>query len=204
MGIIAGILSLLAYPFYIFFALKRGMHPNRATWFIWTLVGILLAGSYYSSGARGTMWLPLAYIVGPLATAIVSLKFGEGGWTPFDRKCLLGAFVSGALWLTTGEPLVALLSNLVLDFFGALPTIRKSLLDPRSESRTAWTLWEIGNIANFLAIDKWEFAIVVYPAYMVLMNGAIAVLVWRRNSTGGSKPPGTSPLGAVEQSFRVR
>lgn len=177
-GQIAGILSLAAFFPYIISILKGRTRPNRATWIIWTAVGFMLGASYYSSGARETMWVPVSYIVGPFTTVIFSLKYGEGGWTKFDRMCLAGAGISVVLWWLSGSALIALLINLFIDFLGALPTIRKVCFDPRGESKPAWFLFFAGNTANMFAMEKWTFAIAVYPVWMFLGSGAIAALVF--------------------------
>ncbi|MEK7516302.1 MAG: hypothetical protein AAB562_01770 [Patescibacteria group bacterium] len=179
-GTVAGILSLAAFAPYILAILRKKTKPSRATWWIWTVVGFMLGASYYSSGANHTIWVPASCIIGSFITAVLSLKYGEGGWTRFDRGCLLGAGVSVALWWMFSSPLIALLINLSIDFMGALPTIRKSYYEPEGEDRTAWAMFFAGNTANLFAVESWSFAIAAYPIYMFLCSGAIAVLVFLR------------------------
>jgi hypothetical protein len=178
-GLIAGILALAAFVPYIIAILRGSTRPNRATWFIWTVVGLLLATSYYSSGARHTLWAAASYVVGPFVVAVLSIKFGEGGWTWFDRLCLLGAGASVPLWWLSGSPLVALVINLVIDTLGTLPTIRKSYYNPQREDRTAWALGLAGATVNLFAIEAWSFEIAAYPIYMFLNAATIAALVLR-------------------------
>lgn len=178
-GKVAGIVSFIAFLPYILAILRGQTKPNRATWWIWTIVGFMLGASYYSSGANHTIWVPVSYVVGPLIIAILSIKHGEGGWTRFDRNCLLGAGISLVLWRLFDSPLIALLINLFIDFMGALPTIRKAYNEPESEDRTAWALFFTGNTANLFAVEKWTFAISIYPIYMFLTSGLIMALVFR-------------------------
>jgi len=178
-GKVAGVISLVAFVPYIFAILRGTTKPNRASWWIWTVVGFMLGASYYSSGADHTIWVPVSYIIGPFVIAILSLKYGEGGWTRFDRTCVIGAGVSALLWWLLSSPLVALCINIVIDAMGALPTIRKAYRVPEGEDRTAWILFSIANTVNLLAIEEWTFAIVSYPIYMFLTAGLIALLVLR-------------------------
>lgn len=186
-GRVAGILSFVAFIPYILSILRKETKPNRTTWWIWTLVGLTLGSSYYFSGANHTIWVPVSYIIGPFITAILSIKYGEGGWTRFDRNCLLGTGLSLVLWLIFKSPLVALLINIFIDFMGALPTIRKSYHRPEEENRVAWVLFLAGNTANLFAIETWSFAIAIYPIYMFLANGLITVLVLRRKKEKKAK-----------------
>src|SRR3990167_5114886 len=139
-GKVAGIVSLVAFVPYIIAILRGETKPNRATWWIWTVVGFMLGASYFSSGANHTIWVPVSYIIGPIIIATLSIKYGVGGWTRFDRYCLLGAVVSMVFWWMFNSPFIVLLINLFIDFMGALPTIRKAYYEPESEDRTAWVL----------------------------------------------------------------
>lgn len=184
-GKVAGVVSLVAFIPYILAILRGETRPNRATWWIWTVVGLMLGASYYSSGANHTIWVPVSYIIGPLATAILSIEYGEGGWTRFDRSCLLGAGVSMVLWWIFSSPLIALLINLFIDLMGALPTIRKAYHEPESEDRLTWALFFAGNTVNLFAVETWTFAISVYPIYMFLGSGIITALVFFRPRSKG-------------------
>ena len=181
-GKMAGIISLIAGIPYILAILRGQTKPNRATWSIWFVVGCLVGVSYYSSGARDTMWVPITYIIMPFIITILSFKYGEGGWTRFDRCCLLGAGMTLVSWWMFDSPLITLIANLFIDFMGGLPTIRKSYYEPEKEDRLAWTLMFISNIANLFAVKQWIFAIAIYPVYMFMVSGLIAVLVLRKST----------------------
>lgn len=177
LGVIAGILSLVAYIIYNIAILRGSTRPSRTTWWILTLVGFLILASYYSEGARTTIWVPLAYLIGPLIIAILSLKYGRGGWRFLDYVCFLGAVVSVVLWFLTSSALIALLVNIFIDFLGLIPTIKKSYFWPRTEDRTAWILETVASVINLFAVQAWMFEIYVYPLYLVAVNGAITFLL---------------------------
>ncbi len=178
-GLIAGILSILAYIPYISSILKGSTKPNRASWLIWLVMNIIILASYHSSGAESTIFVLVSYSIGTIIVALLSLKYGEGGWTSFDRTCLIISAVGLLLWFIFNSPLPALLINIAVDMTGALPTIRKVYCNPQIESKSAWLLFFAGSIANLVAIDKFEFAIVVYPVAMFLIIGAVFFLVFR-------------------------
>lgn len=187
LGELAGMISLLAYCVYIFAMLKGKARPNRATWWIWSVVGCILAASYYFSGARATMWVPVSNTVGPLIIALISLKYGEGGWSVFDRRCLAGAAFGLVLWWIFSSALLALLANLFIDFMGALPTIRKTYFDPSGENRLGWMLFLTANTLNLVAVNSWNLAIVIYPTYLFLLSGTIMTMILLRTRKGKSR-----------------
>ena len=178
-GIIAGVLSFAAYALYIFTTLKGKTKPNRATWWILTLVGLMIAASYYAEGARDTMWVPLSYVLGPAIIAVLSLKYGEGRWERLDKLCLTGAIISAIIWYFSHSALLVLMINIIMDFLGLVPTIKKSYLRPAGEDRTAWTLESIAGALNIFAIERWTFGIAFYPIYLLVINGIVTLLLYR-------------------------
>ncbi len=178
-GQIAGALSLLAFIPYIVAILRGQTRPNRATWWIWTATSAVLLASYFFSGAETTIWVPASYFAASFVTALLSIRYGEGGSTPLDRGCLAGAGAGLLAWWWFDSPVVALVMALGVDLAGALPTIRKAWVAPHTEDRLAWALFIAGNTLNLVAVDRWEFAIAIYPIYFFLVSGTIALLVLR-------------------------
>ncbi len=179
LGIVAGVLSFSAYALYIFTTLQGKTRPNRATWWILTLVGTMIATSYYAGGARDTMWVALSYVLGPAIIAILSLKYGEGKWERLDQLCLAGALISAVIWYFSKSALVVLLVNILMDFLALIPTIKKSYLRPEGEDRIAWTLESLAGVFNLFAIERWTFAIAFYPLYLLALNIVITFLLYR-------------------------
>lgn len=193
-GTVAGVVALVAFIPYIIAIWRDKTKPSSATWWVWTVVGCMLGASYYSSGANHTVWVPVAYIIGPLAiTAILLIKYGKGSWTRFDRYCLLGAGVGAVLWLALwwifSSPLTALIIGLCIEFMGALPTIRKAYRESESENLTVWVWFFAASIVNVFAIESWTFAITVYPISMFVGSGLMTVSIFfiRRNRKAKTK-----------------
>lgn len=141
-------------------------------------MGILIATSYHAAGANATIWVPISYVIGPLGTSLLAARYGEGGWTQFDRYCLLGAMMSLGLWVGLRSPDLTLAINIGIDFLGALPTIRKAWRDPHSEDLLAWGLFTIANLLNAIAIDRWIWQVSLYPIYLAMLTVGIFWLVW--------------------------
>lgn len=186
LGVVAGLVGLLAFGPYIMATLLGVTRPNRATWAIWSLVGVMLATSYFSaSGERVTIWVPISYVIGPIVTALLSIWYGVGGWTRLDRLCLIIAAISAVMWWLTGQPVLALLLNLLVDLVGVIPTLRKAYNEPESEDRLAWTMSCLANGLNVLALNpfriaEWTFAESVYPLYMFVAVGLVTSFIYVR------------------------
>jgi hypothetical protein len=184
-GLSAGIIEFVAFLLYYLSIFQGKTRPNRATWFVLTVVGALIAGSYYASGARETLWVPISYAIGPLIAFLLSLRYGEGGFTPFDQFCLLACLVCALFWQLSHSPEVTLFAGILIDFFGLLPTIKKSYLDPLSEDKIAWSVTSLSNFLNIIAVSSWTFVIGFYPVYMFLINGLVTTLLFlpKRNKS---------------------
>lgn len=178
-GLTAGIFTLAAYAPYIVAILRGKTKPNGASWIIWASTSGGIFFSSLDSGASDTLWMPGCYMVCSSVIALLSLKYGDGGWTTFDRRCLFTAVIGLVLWGVFGAPLIAIMILTSVDVVGALPTIRKSYHEPESEDKLAWVLFFLGSVANVLAIKEWLFAIALYPVAMVVLIGPITALVVR-------------------------
>ena len=182
-GWIAGLLTAVAFVIYVlatfgweirwnthFRRIGESTRPNRATWFIWAFLGVLISLTSLKSGAINTMGVPLVLTAGPLVVAFISIKYGEGGWTRFDKICLAGAFVAVAVWFLSGSAPAALLVSIVADAFGVAPTVLHAYRKPEEESKLAWTLFFLADIVNLFAVTSWSlasFPIWIFTLYMV-------------------------------------
>ncbi|MDD5171877.1 MAG: hypothetical protein PHF60_02460 [Candidatus ainarchaeum sp.] len=175
LGIAAGVIAIAAYIPYIRSIFRGRTRPNRATWLIWAVLGFIICASYWSVGARNTFWFTLP--VGTVVIALLSIKYGVGGWTPFDRLCLLGAASGLLLWWVSGIPFSALIVGILIDIIGYLPTMKKIWHDPASEDRLTWTMFFVASVLSLFALETWVFEIAILPIYVVLFNGAMLALI---------------------------
>lgn len=179
-GAAAGGISAVAFVPYLIDVVRGRTRPSVATWFIWTGVGTLLCASYWASGARASIWVAASYVLGPLVTALAALRYGDRSFSRFDKGCVLVAALSVGLWIYTGKPLVALGLNVLVDFLGALPTMRNVWRDPGAESRLAWGLFFTGNAVNLLAVEAWTLGGAAYPVYLFVVTLSMNALLWRQ------------------------
>ncbi len=177
-GIAAGILSFSAYIFYIVAIIRGTTKPSRTTWIIWAVIGIILAFSYKASGAEDTVWVAVSEAIAPTFIALLALKYGVGGTDKIDVFCFLASLFSLVLWWWFNSPVIALVTNLAIDFLAALPTIQKSWHSPHEEDKFAWTLTQAGNLLNLFAIDKYIFSVLIYPIYTFIVDGVVTALLY--------------------------
>jgi hypothetical protein len=177
----AGILGFLAFVPYFFAILHNKTIPNRATWFIWTMVNTISLLSFKATGAGPAIWFAISDAVAPCIVLILSLQKGEGGWTKLDQICLLTASIGVFLWWVSGSAFIGLFMSLTADALGAIPTIKKVYKNPQTEDRLAWTMTTIATVINLFAIENWSSPLsLLYPVYMLFIMGLITSLIWVR------------------------
>jgi len=174
-GIAAAVIAIAAYIPYLTSIFRGKTRPNRATWLIWAVLGAIICASYWSVGARNTFWFTLP--VGTVIVAFLSIRYGTGGWTPFDKVCLLGAGSALLLWWMSGIPFTALIIGILVDIIGYLPTMKKIWHDQGSEDRLTWAMFFIGSILNVFALETWTFEIAILPLYVVVFNAMVLGLL---------------------------
>ena len=171
LGVVAGVIAFLAYIVYIVSIFRGRSKPNRVTWWIWAFMGLVLALSYQFSGAVNTIWVPYVEFLGPFSIALLSIKYGEGGLTnKTDLFSFFGAVISIILWIIFDNPVIALVTSLAVDSFAIIPTIKKSYLRPEGEDFWAWFGTGLADSLNMFAVEKFTFAILVYPIYMLVSD----------------------------------
>lgn len=184
LGIGAGLLQLTALPIYVRDIFRGGTKPSRVTWWILGFLNAMIAASYFASGARATIWIPIAYAIGFFIIAVLSIRYGEGKWTSFDRICVAGALTAGLIWWLADVPQLTLFLLVAIDFFGLLPTIIKAYKKPGTENRVSWTIATIASVLNVAAIETWVLAVAVYPLYVLITNGVVLYpILFSRRST---------------------
>ncbi len=160
---LAGLIALVAYVPYIRDTLRGRTRPNRATWWIYTVVGGIGTASTFMAGARWTLVVPAIYAVVSLAVALIAIRRGEGGWSTLDKWCLGTAAASVVVWIATGDPLLAVVMNSAADVAGSVPTMRKAWREPQRENLVGWALFLAANTLTLIELPAWTIAQALYP-----------------------------------------
>ena len=181
MGILAGVISLLAYVPDIASSIRRKTVPSRTSFWILFFVGLVTLLAYKESGASNTLFFLIGDLVGCFLIALLSLLYGKDGTQTFDKLCFFGAIVSLGLWFFFQEhPSVALVSSLSVEFVAMIPILKKAYLNPFEEDITAWLLSFVAAVMNIYAIETWSFLVVLLPFYEFAIVGMIVLFLSRR------------------------
>lgn len=185
LALIGSLLSIISIIPYLADILKRRTKPNIVSWFTWTLLTGIAAVATFAVGEPRSAILMVASTVCSLLVVLFGLKFGIAKFSLFDGVCWLGAMLGVALWAITDSPTVAIVTTVVIDFVGVLPTVRHSWKEPGEETWQTFVICTVAALFTVLSLSPITFAGILYPIYLVLANGLIAgVVVYRRKQEG--------------------
>jgi len=183
-SMLAGLVTLSAYFPYIRAILKKETRPSFISWPIWALSLSLIFATSYSVGARLTLVLIFAGIIGNIIISILAWRYGEKTWTKLDIASIVVSIASLVVWFITNNALIALIMIVAIDTAGYFPTIQNILKNPRSENRTAWMLFGIGalfNMVTLLIAGDFKFGVVLFPlVYFFTVGITNIVLLLKR------------------------
>lgn len=184
-GLAAGLINFSGVLWYIramFWprAAHERTRPQRVTWWLWAVIGVLIALHYYESGARQTIWLAISAVVGPLTVALLSIPFGQGGTTKTDRWCV--ALCIGCLLLRVMAVFAhwILILALIVDGIAAWPTLDEYRHIPDRGARAGWIMGGIGATLNFFVLERLDGWLLVQPVFLWLLHVVALYYLMRR------------------------
>jgi len=191
LGLFSVALAILAAAVYIAQTVRGEVRPHPLSWL---LFGILSLTGYLvqrGEGARQGSWTLLAMTVICFLFVAVSVARGERS---FSRQEWAFAVVGGAvfvIYLFTGQANVAAALITLVDALGYGPTFVRGWAFPRKDSATSFALNGVKFVPSLIAMDPISFATSFYPATLLALNSAVAImLIARRRALAASSETG--------------
>jgi hypothetical protein len=181
-GVLALVLNLIGYIPYIRDILRGIVKPHRITWGIWTILTAIAAANQVinKGGYSSLFFVSTVFLVA--TTFALSIKYGMGGASRLDRTCLVLALGLLLYWLTVRDTRISTLLAVIIDGVGAVPVAVKTYYHPHTETYIQWVLAGVAGLLSLVAVSRPDWALVIYPAYVFLMNGAIVGIKYMRES----------------------
>jgi len=181
---ISAILVFAAMPPYIIDVIKGKTTPERMTWFILSLLGVIVFISQAEAGASWSLVFSGLDTLGSITVLGLSFWHGAGGATKLDFLALCIAAIGVVVSFIAKDPFAALVGVIVADFSGMVLTIIKVWKDPKSETTVSWLLFATAGVFGLLTISEWTFGVFIYPLYLVVINYSIPVIQLIRSRFG--------------------
>ena len=166
--ILGAVITSVGLVAYIRDTLRGVTQPNRVTWLLWALAPLLAFAVEIHEGVGLQALMTFTVGFGPLLVFIASFRSAGAVWEirPLDYVC--GALSLGGLgvWLATRHGTVALVASILADALAAVPTLRKSLWRPDTETLWAYVTGAVNAGITLLTITRYTTAVAAFPIYI--------------------------------------
>ncbi len=178
-GIITIVLSIVGHTPYIVDAYKQKTKPHFFTWLIWSIVvGLVFFGQVAKGGGAGA-WSTGATAVIVVIITLLALRNKRKDITKSDKIFFILALLAIIPWYFANDPTLSVVMATGIDALAFLPTMRKTLKDPTSETFVLYPLNVLRHGLSIYAISSYNLATVIYPAYLFIANGLMTLIILR-------------------------
>jgi hypothetical protein len=174
-AVISAALIIGAAPPYIIDTVRRKTSPERVTWLIFGILGLIAFISQVSLGASWSLLFSGLDTAVSIFVFCLSIKYGVGGHTKWDIGALTIAGIGVVIAFVAKAPTISLAGVILADFSGVVLTIKKAYLNPKSETTISWLLVGTASLFGVLAVGRLSFGILLYPFYLMIVNYAIPI-----------------------------
>ena len=179
---LAMFLSLLGVAGYIRDTLRGVTTPNRVTWGLWALEGVLAFAIEIKQHVGLAAGMTLMLGLGPVLVVVASFRHHHGVWrlTTFDLACGAISLAGILFWALVDAPTTALVSFVVADQVAALPTVRKSWLAPETETWWAFAMGSLNTGLTLATLHEITTAGALFPGVIMVTDALLVVLILTR------------------------
>lgn len=189
LGITASILVLISYSFYIMDILDKKTKPHVFTWGLWFLIIFILFLLQISKGA-GAGSLPTLFVsILCLTVFILSMiKETDKNIKKVDIVFLILTLLAIPVWLLAKAPVASTVLLILVYSLAGQATLRKSWVDPHSETISLWAINSFRALISILALSEFNFVTLAFPVLVfVSALGFAILLVIRRKQVANKK-----------------
>ena len=178
-GLVGGIIALIAFiPLFIDIE-SGGVRLNLATWLIWTVVDTILLLAIISAHGSA-LFLSSAFVLGDIIVVCMICSSRIWHWRLFETLTTTAAAVALAVWWFAGAE-SALISIVLIKYFIAMaPSLRDGMEKPERKQVLPWVLFTVGIALNVISAGAWSMTNSFYPSVAFVMNGTLAILHTRK------------------------
>ena len=179
---LAMFLSLLGVAGYIRDTLRGVTTPNRVTWGLWALEGVLAFAIEIKQHVGLAAGMTLMLGLGPILVVVASFRHHHGVWrlTTFDIVCGAISLAGIIFWALVDAPTTALVSFVVADQVAALPTVRKSWLAPETETWWAFAMGSLNTGITLATLHEITTAGALFPGVIMVTDALLVFLILTR------------------------
>ena len=176
-GIIAVVLTFIAYIPYYRDILKGKTRPHIYSWSLWGFLTILLVALQIKGGAGAATWVTAAAGLLCIGVVFLSLKNGKKDITRSDTIVAILGFLAIIFWLVIHQPLISITLVILADMLAFIPTIRKSYYHPYTETLSLYVTNALRFGLALLAVEQYTYLSTSWIIMWIIGNTLLSVLL---------------------------
>ena len=188
LGLSAALVGIANTVPYVRDTLGGVTRPHRGTWLIWSMLAVVVCFSQRADGATWSLLVAATQAVLISLVFVLAIPRGEGGLGAVDMLVIAIAGAGIAGWLVAEEPVVGTACVVVADLVAAALMVPKTFSDPDSETLSTFALASVSGALAAASVGAADLSLLLYPVYLCLVNGAIALLIHHRRVVLGYRP----------------
>lgn len=168
-GIIALILTVIAFFPYLHSILSGRTKPHVFSWIIWAVTTIIVFFAQLADGGGFGAWIMgFSGIITMFIAILAYVKKSDDAIKPIDWAFLGIALLSLPFWYFTSNPLWAVIILTFVDLVGFLPTMRKAFVKPFEEQILLYAITSVRNILSIVALENYTATTILFPAVITV------------------------------------
>jgi len=177
-SVILGLIAPLPYIKNIFWGETR---PHIFSWFIWTVTicagfyGQIIGGAGLGATALGVT------VVMNIVVLIAALIKSRDYISKFDVIIFVMTGLAMIPWVFAEDAITSIILLAIIDFGGFLPTLRKSIKNPETESLSLYIISAAKHVFSLFALSAYNILTLTFPLMLIALNiSIVAVLYLKR------------------------
>lgn len=177
---LSAIVSVLCFIPYIRDIYKGNTKPHAYSWLVWAILqgvgGVIILSEGGKFGA-------LSILIGSALCFLIfflSFRYGTKNIKVFDKICLVASLISIFIWFFLKTPFYSVILISIIDFVGFLPTLRKSYLEPETETILTYELSVLSALLAILSLSDFSFVTSFYLISLTVTNSSCAIIILLR------------------------
>jgi hypothetical protein len=179
-GLASSVVAIVCFVPYLIDIFKKKTEPHMYSWLIWTIIQVVGVMAQLKGGAGYGSW---ALAVGSFfcfTIFLLSFKYGTKNISKFDIFCLIASLFAILVYINIDNPVWAIITVVIIDSIGYMPTFRKGYQEPFSETISFFVLCAVSNFLSFLALQNYSLTTVLYIGTLFIMNSSFATMLFLR------------------------
>ena len=180
LSFLAIILLFVGYIPYIKDTIRGVTRPHIFSYLLWSLTTFIIFALQLENGAGAGAWVTFAIGCLMFLVLFLSLKNGRKDITKSDYVFLGIAILTIPIWLIAKLPVLSITLLVLVDLIAFIPGMRKTWVDPYSETLSLYILNSLRYLLATLALVQFNYVTALSPVTSLIANLLFVAIILSR------------------------